>query len=133
VIPHIKYADLSSKETAILTRLLGSPHMWPFALLAADVGFDEAVVLCASREISDSSLAKLAEGFYTVDDLPSGRTIRLLIWACRLQRRREGRIKNKEVSLQEVAEATGGTLGDAVEALRLFREIAPTSWDRGVH
>lgn len=110
---------LSEQERAALLRMLRAPALWPFALLAAAVGFDAALVVCESRESSPAVEAALGPSLYRVDDLPSADDVRALVVGVRV-----ALAAQPGEPLQTTATRLGYTLKQAQRGDRAVRSFA---------
>lgn len=108
--------DLTKGEWGHLLRLLETPSLWAFALLAGRLGLPEAVEACDQRdELPEEVRAILYLGDYQPGHLPSGEEIRLTILGCRIAWRRE---REEAVYRQELADICRDLKVSPVELLR---------------
>lgn len=68
----------------LLRKVLCSPLLWAFSVVAAGVGVDAAVDACRTREIPECVRDAFAEGVWTSNNLPSHAEAVCLTWAPRV-------------------------------------------------
>jgi hypothetical protein len=110
----VKHADLTRLEQEALTRALRAPALWPLALLAGEVGFDQAVEACAHYEVPDAAVAAFEACAYRAEDLPSYSDVIEMIQGVRLKLAWQPRSE----PLQTAARRVGLSVQDAQAALR---------------
>lgn len=108
----------------MVTCLLQAPALWAFQVVAGAVGLDAAVDACHDRMVPGVASAALRAAGYDAADLPAIEDIMGALWAVRLRQRRR---TVRGETLQDAAEALGGTLDDAHVALRAWECYVPMS------
>lgn len=110
---------LSEQERAALLRMMRAPALWPFALLAAKVGWDDALAVCESRASSPAVEDALGPSLYRVEDLPSADDVSDLVIGVRV-----ALAAQTDEPLQTTAKRLGYTLKDAQRGDRAVRSFA---------
>ena len=76
--------NLTDQEHAALMRVFLSPALWPVSRLAAELGMRRAFEVCETREPASDAVAVLKRGAYTIDELPTGDELRLVVIGVRV-------------------------------------------------
>jgi hypothetical protein len=109
-------ADLSQQEHAALLRALRAPALWAFQLLAAQIGFDQALTCCEERRVPLAAAAQLDACGYDEGDLPLAEEVRHLVHGVRVKLAWK---KSKE-PLQTAAKRLGLTVREAQKGLKIY-------------
>lgn len=99
-------------------RVLRAPALWPFATLAAKLGWDAALAACDERESTPEIEAVLSPALYRVTDLPLGDDVRGMVVGVRVKL-----AGDSKTPLQTTARSLGYTLREAQRGLRALRSF----------
>jgi hypothetical protein len=114
--------DLSHDEIQDLRDLLSqSPGLWPFSIVAVEIGFTQAVEACRnSHLINPRAAGRLrAAGYDPKACLPNHADILAILWGVRIQSRMRPK-RGKRPPLQRVARDCGFTLRQAQDCLQVL-------------
>jgi hypothetical protein len=116
----VSWADLGPHEQDAFLQLLGQPSLWAFAVVAGQIGTDQAIGVL-DQEVTPEVLAVLRAGGWGPHHLPRRHTIDALLRAVQINTRLK---RDSKASLRGVAEELGMTLGDAHAVLRVLAGYA---------
>ena len=122
VIPRIREGDLSAAERRLLERVLRSPSLWMFQVIAGHLGLDGAVEACGTRVVPADLAAKLAACGWSADRLPPVKDIEALLFGLRVE---AARLHNAARPLRLLADDLGASLAGVQRALRVVDRFAP--------
>ena len=80
--------ELFDDELKYIKEALSAPALWPFSIIAGDLGLEKAIAAVRNDTVPLDTIAKLAEGFWTLEDVPSADTLELIVIGARVTGRR---------------------------------------------